>query len=48
MKPTTTSIRPEITPEEREARMAEFRRAVADFSIACARQTAQRKEGEQA
>ena len=48
VKPTITVTRPTITPEEREARMAEIRRAVAEFSLARARQTAQRKEGEQA
>lgn len=48
VKPIITVNRPKLTPEEREARMAEIRRAVADFSAACARQTAQRKEGETA
>lgn len=36
-EPIVTVRRPQLTPEEREARLAEVKRAVAQFYIACLR-----------
>ena len=50
MEPRVTIIRPTLTPEERETRMAEIRKAIADFVLALARadKAAEKEEGKTA